>query len=376
MSLSRFYLFVTLLLCCPILKATEYHGSVGQHPATFSLNWKSDGNISGSYFFSVQKDQVRTLVGSNYEEGKLYLEEYSGQNLVAKCYLQKTLTNGDVVWQGEMQTADGRYPMRFSRQRKSNAPAGTPVPSSTTPEELTDEQFASRIKTEVVWSKFPHADQVAAVPFSFDSARHMRAKVENCQSTADHLTLVFRIGLSESGDWSKVHFTGPQVTFRINRHIPIPKDEIVGDEISLQFDPKGEIIAINLLGIGVTHVRKSSASEKLEVQALVENDDLFALFDENASEQDRRNAIERATSFSFLPDKLALLNEDSKELMFFRVLQLVKDYGVIIQTMDTGPGMLELESLTLEAPPEPNPWVPVGEWSKWGPVPGVQRGEG
>ena len=152
--------------------------------------------------------------------------------------------------------------------------------------------------------------------------------------------------------------------------------KIVGDEISLQFDPNGEIVAINLLGIGVTHVRKSRANEKLEVEVLIENDDIYALFDENASEQDRRNAIERAASFSFLPDKLALLNEDSKELMFFRVLQLVKDYGVIIQTMDTGPGMLELESLTLEAPPVPNPWIPVGEWSQWGPVPGVQRAEG
>lgn len=372
--MNRFGALLCFLpLCfCITVRATEYHGSVGQHEASFVLKWQNDGRVTGSYFFSSQKGQIRTIVGSNYEEGKLYLEEHAGQSLIAKCYLQKSLTGGNVVWEGEMQTADGRYPVRFSRQRVSKPPSVSPAPTK----ELSDEDFAKRIPSEVTWSNFPKAAQTAAVPYSFHSARTMRAKVETCQSGTDYLTLGLRIGLSENGDWSKTRFNGPLVTFRINRALPIPSEELIGDEISLDLDAAGNLLAMNLLGIGVTHVRKSRDSEKREVKVLVENDDFAALFDETVSEENRRKAIERIPSFSFLPDKIALLNEDSDMLMFFRVLQLTRDFGVVVQTMDTGPGILELESLTLDAPSDPNPWIAVGEWSKWGPLPGAQRAEG
>jgi len=147
----------------------------------------------------------------------------------------------------------------------------------------------------------------------------------------------------------------------------------VGDEITLQYDQEGKLLAVNLLGIGVTHVRKSPDKDKREVKVIVETEDMLVLYDETSSEQTRRKAIERAPSFSFRPDKLALLDRDSKELMFFRLLQVVKGYGVIVQTMDTGPGILELEGLNLETPAEQIPWIPVGKWSSWGPVSKVQR---
>ncbi len=363
------------LIYCPSSMATEYQGNVGQLAAVFSLDWKSDGSVSGTYYFTSAKGQVRKLLGSNFKEGELYLEEHTGQNITAKCHLRKKLTKGQVSWEGEMQTADGRFPIRFARQREANAPATTTAaPLSTKPKELSDEEFASRIKTEVVWSTFPFADRVVdRVPAHFDSARFMRAKVENTQSDPDNLTLAFRVGLSADGDWSNVRFSGPLVTFRIKRSIPIPRDEIVGKEISLQYDQQGKLLAISLLGVGVVHVRKPLNKKKLEVQVLVENDNLSPLFDENATPADRRRALERAPSFSLLPDKLALLNRESTELMFFRVLQLVNGYGAVIQTMDTGPGILELEGLDLEVPAEQNPWISVGEWSRWGPIPPTQR---
>lgn len=249
------------------------------------------------------------------------------------------------------------------------------LPCSTLPaQEMSDRDFAARIQTQVTWSEFPHADRaVERVPDQFNSARHMRAKVESCQSTSTPFLLTFRLGLSPDGNWSNIQFTGPLVTFRINRRLPIPPNEIVGKEISLQYDQRGELLSINLLGIGVTHVRKSVNSEKREVKTVIEGDGLFPLFDVNATDQQRRNALTQATSFSFLPDKLALLDNDSEELLFFRVLQLARDYGVVVQTFDGAPGMLELESFELEAPPSPNPWIPVGKWSSWGPLPAQQR---
>lgn len=246
--------------------------------------------------------------------------------------------------------------------------------SITTGQDLIDREFASRVETEITWTEFPLADRVVdQVPTHFEKARYLTAKVESCRSGANQLTLGLRIGWFDSESGNRFRFEGPLVTFRIHRQLRIPPNEIVGDEITLQYDQEGKLLAVNLLGIGVTHVRKSPDSEKREVKVIVETDDMLVLYDETSSKQARLKAIESAPTFSFLPDKLALLDHDSKELMFFRVLQVVKDYGVIVQTMDTGPGILELEGLNLEAPAEKIPWIPVGDWSSWGPVPKVQR---
>lgn len=247
-----------------------------------------------------------------------------------------------------------------------------PHPSPTPVAEMSDKEFSSRIKSEIVWKDFPHADRaVERVPQYFDSARYMRGKIERFQSDREQLELVFRVGLSAKGSFGEVSFNGPLVTLRMSRGIAVRATEVVGREISLQFNQEGELLMINFLGVAITHVRQVLGGDKREVKALVETDDLFVLFDESASVAVRHKAIEDATSFSFLPDKLALMDKDTSELMFFRVLQLVKDYGVVVQTMDTGTGMLELEGIALDEPAE-NPWVPVAEWSEWGPIPPSQ----
>lgn len=238
---------------------------------------------------------------------------------------------------------------------------------------MSDEEFVSRIKTEVVWETFPRAGQVVErVPQHFESARFLFAKVELCETTTNGLTLAFRIGLSDAGDWSKIRFEGPLVTLRISRHLPIPREEIVGNEITLQYDEDGELLSATLLAIAVTHLRKPLDGNGLEARAVIENDEFFALFDETTSQAERERVLASATPIVFRPDKIDLLDEDSTETMFYRLLQVYRDFGVTIQTMDTGPGMVELESLDLPEPTQ-NPWVPVGDWSAWGPVPSVQR---
>ncbi|MEM1441050.1 MAG: hypothetical protein AAGF67_01830 [Verrucomicrobiota bacterium] len=246
-------------------------------------------------------------------------------------------------------------------------------PSPTPVAEMSDKEFAARIPNEISWVEFPLADRVVEnVPQYFDSARYMRGRIERYQSGRDQLELAFRVGLSAKGNWGEVNFTGPLVILRMSRGVSVPAEEVVGREISLQFNEEGDLLAMNFLGIAVTHARVPLKGEKREVRALLETDDLFALFDENASEAVRRKAIDDATSFYFRPDKMALVDQDTTELMFFRVLQLMKEYGVVVQTMDTGPGMLELEGLALPEPAE-NPWIPVADWSTWGPTPPTQR---
>jgi hypothetical protein len=100
--------------------AGEYRGKVGKLPAVFSLDWSADGTVTGTYSHPSRPGKTYRLLGNNAEAGKLYLEEYTGSTLSAKCYLAKKLTDGAIVWSGEMRNTDGRVlAMELSRSRES-----------------------------------------------------------------------------------------------------------------------------------------------------------------------------------------------------------------------------------------------------------------
>jgi FlgO protein len=96
-----------------------YIGHVGQLDAIFSLKWLPGGKIQGTYFYPKRGiNRSYTLLGENSEDGKIYLEEYTDKALTARMELVKSITAGEIVWEGVMQNVDGRrFEMSLRRDR-------------------------------------------------------------------------------------------------------------------------------------------------------------------------------------------------------------------------------------------------------------------
>lgn len=138
-----------LLFCITILPVTgaDYRGKVGKLEAVFSLEWHDDGSVSGAYAYPSKPGTVYGLAGSNPAEGELYLEEYTGDTLTARCFLKKNVTNGAIIWRGEMNNTDGRVlEMEFARARGENATAA--VPASPAAAEATYSGYVGRLEAE------------------------------------------------------------------------------------------------------------------------------------------------------------------------------------------------------------------------------------
>ncbi len=119
----RVFLMIVSALVLP-LGAADYQGKVGSLNADFSLEWGDDGSVSGTYTYESRPGVIYGLEGANPAEGELYLEEYTGSKLTARCYLAKAVTDGAIIWRGEMRNVDGRViPMEFARGRGQAAPA-------------------------------------------------------------------------------------------------------------------------------------------------------------------------------------------------------------------------------------------------------------
>ncbi|MEM6917315.1 MAG: hypothetical protein AAF491_12185, partial [Verrucomicrobiota bacterium] len=226
--------------------------------------------------------------------------------------------------------------------------------------------------TSVSWTDFPLANEVVEmVPVFPENAVPMNAKVETYSSSeAKGLEIVFRVGLRDESDWDEIRYEGPLVTFRANRHIPLPQGKIVGKEIYLEYLSDGSLFAITLQAISVTHVRKSASNDKLEIRGLLDGEGIAHIHGLSPAAQ--KDAVEAAGFVALLPDKLALSDWNDTELMF-RDLRLVKDYGITIQSTAAGPGMLELEGLSLDGPVEENPWLFLRGESRRDMVPENQR---
>ena len=124
-----------LLFLNPLASAQQisrYSGAVGKLDAVFELSWKRDGSVVGAYAHPSRPGVVYTLSGSNYKEGHLYLEEYTGRKLTARCELRKELTDGKIVWKGTMNNTDGRrFGLWFSRNRDGGKKNVLRLPNST-----------------------------------------------------------------------------------------------------------------------------------------------------------------------------------------------------------------------------------------------------
>lgn len=117
-------LLVALAACRGSVGGAEYHGSVGRLAAVFEIEFGDGGRVSGSYHYPDRPGVVYRLSGTNPEEGRIVLREFTGDRETARCDLQKTVTDSEIVWSGRMFNADGReFPMRLARARGGGGPA-------------------------------------------------------------------------------------------------------------------------------------------------------------------------------------------------------------------------------------------------------------
>lgn len=342
----------------PAAAENVYSGYVGRLDAEFRLAWREDGTLNGSYHYPQRPGTTYRLVGLNPAEGELFLAEYTGDQLTAKCLLHKRLEADAIVWEGLMMNEDGRhFPMAFARSRGNQSEAG-----SIDDYEAKRQALFASIEESVRWDDFPLADAVIErVPVHLDHAEYFGAKILSWQD--DGIGTTIRLSIA---DWDQkgrlLLEAGREVTLRAARTLPIPSALLVGREISVLIAPDGSIYSLELCDIALTHVRPAD-SGKLEVRGVI---DLFTV-EESFDWSPERFAEKMRTApvIEFLPDKLALDLEPSRDLefaegeVFFQTIRLVRDHGFAIQATSAGPGSLELESLSLEPEPGPRPWIPL-----------------
>jgi hypothetical protein len=97
-----------------------YTGNVGSKAAYLTIEWpkgsakKAGWFITGKYSI-LESDKTYQLRGQNPRQGRLILEEYTGDKRTATIRLKKSKVKGKITWSGTMRNADGRrIPVKFS----------------------------------------------------------------------------------------------------------------------------------------------------------------------------------------------------------------------------------------------------------------------
>lgn len=105
-----------------LTSSSTYHGKLGKASIRVKLNWYKNGRVRGRYT-NLNNNKSYELIGYNYANGKLYLDEWDanigdieGGLISARVSLRKVTVNGRVQWQGRMFNMDKRnFPMSFAR---------------------------------------------------------------------------------------------------------------------------------------------------------------------------------------------------------------------------------------------------------------------
>ncbi|NRB76425.1 MAG: hypothetical protein HRU46_18850 [Verrucomicrobiales bacterium] len=364
----------------PAQTGTQYNGNVGKLSAVYYLNWHDNGQVTGTYSYPDRPGVVYTLSGDNHTDGKLYLEEFTGNDLTAKCYLSKRLTDGNVIWEGEMKNTDGRqFPMTLSRNRSAPAtpPPSTPAPTYTTTNNELDDytrqriSALSKVKTQHQWDAFPKADLADENTYAREGTFYYQAKVTRYTTRPGSFTITLQTETPENDNWDHPSFTGPEITVTVARDLPIPSSEFQGKVIHVQIHESGELNSLALHGIGITHYRPSD-SGKLEIRGVLESKAFEELMWQPLTGDAVQAAIAKARQVQFIPDKVALSSFPDPQLMF-RTIRVTPTHGIVIHITEAGPGMLELESISLQSPPNEVPWTPVGTKNDAAEIPANQR---
>ena len=111
-------MFLTHVSQAELEETHNYIGKVGSRTAYFTLTWKTDKSVVGSYICPEGKAINYDLSGDNLIDGMLRLIEFTDGIQTAQLNLRKK-NNGNIVsWAGIMRNIDGReLNVSFKRHR-------------------------------------------------------------------------------------------------------------------------------------------------------------------------------------------------------------------------------------------------------------------
>lgn len=347
-----------LSLVAPLsLHSADYLGNVGKQAARFILTWNDDGSVEGTYSYPARNGVVYALHGNNHAEGKLYLEEYTGSALTARCFLEKTLTNGVILWSGIMQNLDGReFAMSFSRERPATA---EPTWEAVYLQEVN--AAMNGLPEEIIWSEFPEAARATEmVPVLGDGA-FIPTKILTFQVGAGWTAIRVVCGIPQPDNIDALSYTGREITLKIAREIPLPREAVIGEQTTLFVSRDGVLQDVYLPSLVITHWRKTLAGP-VEIRGALDlrADPVMArLASGEVTGVEAGRLLAAIPSVALVPDKLAIDEIPTGEFSF-RNMRVSRLYGLVLQLTDAGPGIIEVESISLEDPVGEIPWIFLG----------------
>ena len=363
----KYFLLATaaVLFSVPALAGTTYEGKVGKLAAVFDITFKEDDIVSGSYSHPKRPGVTYGLIGHNREAGKLYLEEWTGDKLSARCYLEKRLTDTHIIWEGEMRNTDGRtFPMEMKRERNQPAMKKFEHPA-----------YFSRIPDSITWGEPPKANaEVERATMWYEKVNYTGGFVEEYSVADSSTTISLRLAFFPDDDYDAgLQKTDKKLTLTFPRAVPLPRDYMIGEEVWMEVSDEGKVLSINLAELIVTHYRPSPGG-KMEVRALLQIDAWNSLNEYEVAAD--APALKESPVIEFIPDKVALSHKfapGADRFFLMQTLRVTEEFGTSIQILEAGPGALELESIALDPPAEGGPWRPVGETDAWRETPLNQR---
>ncbi len=352
-------LWISVFLFATTGSAQEYYGNVGKMEATFFLKWDDSGAVSGEYWYPERKGEVYTLIGENREKGKLFLREFTGNERTANCILTKRITEKEVIWEGRMENTDGRkFDMALKRRRDNALP-------------MTEKAISQRkIQERVTWKDYPSRKVITErVEQGSRGGMWLNGKTTAFRSTNGVTQIDFSIDERDGQSGEVIDLSTKRISLTLPRELPLPAASIIGKNVILITDASRILLDVWLTSISITHWRKTPGGE-IEVRGFLDSDQTEELDMKPLTELNK--ILPQLPMVTLIPDKLALTDYNTKSV-FGRVIRLHREFGVVIQMTDAGPGSLELESLSLEAPLDEIPWIFIGKDPGGDSIPATQK---
>lgn len=363
-------LLLTTLFTVVSLHATDYEGSVGKMAAHFSIVWNDDGTVDGSYYYPARPNTVYTLRGQNLVEGELHLDEYTDGQMTARCSLTKSLQGGLILWSGTVENLNGpSFAMSFQRDP---SPAAEPTWDKIHREKVI--VAMNSLPEEIVWREFPDARvPIDMVPLYMEGTG-MRTRIEAYSAKPGWTEIRVICGIHQPGNVDEVHFTGRTITWKVARDLPVPAEKMIGEELTFIVSPDGILQEVYFPALVITHWRKT-AGGLIEIRGThdLQSDPVMKqLKSQEMTGAEATRLLASAPNFSLIPDKLAIDEIPTGEFVF-RDMRVMQRFGLVIQMTGAGPGMIELESLSLDDPVGEAPWIFLGTEVPGDLVPLTQR---
>jgi PDZ domain len=86
----------------------SYSGTVGRATTKWDLEWDND-TVTGTYYYLNETPRINYRLQGTHVSGVLQLDEYTNDVFSAHISLVKRSENDEIIWDGQMHNADGRY---------------------------------------------------------------------------------------------------------------------------------------------------------------------------------------------------------------------------------------------------------------------------